>query len=182
MERHGFIHDMLDVKVLLLYLMSRLHEPADVQKIYELAYQDDCLSYFDVAEALPQMVESGHLSCTEKGLYSITPKGIETGKVTNDSLAYPVMQRVKAAADRYNRERRRDNFVHIQTVEKGEGDYTVVMGLDDEVGNLMTLEMSAPGRRQAIALTKAFREKAEIIYQMIITELLDVPEPEYESK
>ena len=102
--------------------------------------------------------------------------------MTDDSLAYPVMQRVKAAAERFNRERRRDNFVHIQTVEKGEGDYTIVMGLDDEVGNLMTLELSAPGRRQAVALTKAFREKAEIIYQMIITELLDVTEQDHESQ
>ena len=182
MERHGFIHDMLDVKVLLLYLMSRVNEPVDVQKIYELAYQDDCLSYFDVAEALPQMVETGHLSCTERGLYSITPKGIETGKVTDDSLAYPVMQRVKAAVQRYNRECRRDNYIRVQTVEKGEGDYTIVMGLDDEVGNLMTIEMAAPGRRQAIALTKAFREKAEIIYQMIMAELMDVTEQDHEDE
>lgn len=172
MERHGFIHDMLDVKVLLLYLMARVQYPVDVQKAYELALQDDCLSYFDVAEALPQMVETGHLSC-ENGLYSITPKGIETGKLTDDSLAFPVMQRVKAAVERFNRECRRDNFVHIQTVEKQDGEYAVVMGLDDEVGNLMTLEMSAPSRRQAVVLSQAFRDKAETIYQMIVTELLD---------
>lgn len=172
MERHGFIHDMLDVKVLLLYLMARVQYPVDVQKAYELALQDDGVSYFDVAEAMPQMVETGHLSC-EDGQYSITPKGIETGKLTDDSLAYPVMQRVKAAVERFNRECRRDNFVHIQTVERPEGDFTVVMGLDDEVGNLMTLEMSAPSRKQAIVLSRAFREKAETIYRLIVTELLD---------
>ena len=177
MERHGFIHDMLDVKVLLLYLMARVQYPVDVQKAYELALQDDCLSYFDVAEALPQMVETGHLSC-ENGLYSITDKGIETGKLTDDSLAFPVMQRVKAAVERFNRECRRENYVHIQTMEKSDGDYTVVMGLDDEVGNLMTLEMSAPSRRQAVVLSKAFRDKAETIYQMIVTELLDTKEPD----
>lgn len=177
MERHGFIHDMLDVKVLLLYLMARVQYPVDVQKAYELALQDDCLSYFDVAEALPQMVETGHLKC-EDGQYSITPKGIETGKLTDDSLAFPVMQRVKAAVERYNRERRRDNFVHIQTVEKSAGDYTVVMGLDDEIGNLMTLEMTAPSRRQAVVLADAFREKADFIYRMIVTELLDTEENE----
>lgn len=172
MERHGFIHDMLDVKVLLLYLMARVQYPVDVQKAYELALQDDGVSYFDVAEAMPQMVETGHLFC-EDGRYSITPKGIETGKLTDDSLAYPVMQRVKAAVERFNRECRRDNYVHIQTVERPEGDFTVVMGLDDEVGNLMTLEMSAPSRKQAIVLSRAFREKAETIYRLIVTELLD---------
>ena len=51
MERHGFVHDMLDVKVLILYIMARVAYPVDLQKIYELSYQDDGLSYFDVAEA-----------------------------------------------------------------------------------------------------------------------------------
>ena len=176
MEQHGFIHDMLDVKVLILYIMSRVQYPVDVDKVYELAYQDDCVSYFDVAQALPEMVDTGHLSRSEKGEYAITPKGIETGKVTDDSLAYPVMQRVQAAVERFNRECRRDNFIHIRTVEKGQDEYAVIMGLDDEIGNLMTLELSAPGRTQAKKLSKAFQDRAEIIYRMIMTELLDEPE------
>ena len=61
MEQRGYIHNMMDVKVLVLYIMSRVLYPVDLQKIYELAYQDDCLSYFDLAQAVPQMVESGHL-------------------------------------------------------------------------------------------------------------------------
>ena len=61
MERRGFIHDMLDVKILILYVMDRVMYPVDAQKIYELCYQDDCLSYFDVVQAIPQMVASGHL-------------------------------------------------------------------------------------------------------------------------
>ena len=61
MEQQGFIHNTMDVKVLILYTMARIECPADVQQIYELCYQDDCLSYFDLREALPQMVESGHL-------------------------------------------------------------------------------------------------------------------------
>ncbi len=173
MAEHGFIHDMLDVKVLLLYIMRRVQYPVNMQRIFEMAYQDDSLNYFDVAQALPQMVDTGHLQRSEHGEYSITPKGIETGEVTEDSLAFPVMQRVKAAVERFNRERRREDFVHIQTIANSKGDCAVVMGLDDEVGNLMTLEMSAPNQRQALILAKAFREKAELLYQMIVTELLD---------
>ncbi len=176
MEQHGFIHDMLDVKVLILYIMSRVQYPVNVDKVYELAYQDDCVSYFDVAQALPEMVDTGHLSRSETGEYTITDKGVETGKITDDSLAFPVMQRVQAAVERFNRECRRSNFVHIRTVEKAEGEFTVIMGLDDEIGNLMTLELSAPNRTQAKALTKAFQDRAEIIYQMIMTELIDEPE------
>ena len=48
MQRYGFIHDMMDVKVLILYVMSRVSDPVDTQQLYELCYQDECLSYFDV--------------------------------------------------------------------------------------------------------------------------------------
>ncbi len=175
-QQHGFIHDMLDVKVLILFVMSRVQYPINVDKLFELAYQDDCLNYFDVAQALPQMVDSGHLSRSEEGEYTITPKGIETGKVTDDSLPFPIMQRVLAAVERFNRERRREDFVHVQMTERGEGEYSVMMGLDDELGNLMTLELSAPNRKQAVVLSRAFRDRAELIYQMIMTELIDQPE------
>ena len=60
--------------------------------------------------------------------------------------------------------------------ERGEGEYSVMMGLDDELGNLMTLELSAPNRKQAVVLSRAFRDRAELIYQMIMTELIDQPE------
>ena len=61
MQRLGFIHDMLDVKVLVLFVMSRVNYPVSTQEIYELCYQDECLSYFDVCTAVPEMVKSGHL-------------------------------------------------------------------------------------------------------------------------
>ena len=72
MERHGFVHDMLDVKVLILYIMARVAYPVDLQKIYELSYQDDGLSYFDVAEAVPQMIESGHLERVDGGFCGLS--------------------------------------------------------------------------------------------------------------
>ena len=61
MQRLGFIHDMLDVKVLILFVTARSGYPMTCQEIYELCYQDDCLSYFDVCTAIPEMVKSGHL-------------------------------------------------------------------------------------------------------------------------
>lgn len=173
MEQHGFIHTMLDVKVLILYLMGQVQYPVDTQTIFALAYQDECVNYFDVAQALPQMVDSGHLSRSENGEYTITEKGIETGKVTDSSLAFPVMQRVKAAVERFNRTRRRGDYVHVRLVDRPDGQCSVIMGLDDPLGNLMTLEMSAPSRKQARTLENAFTERAEQIYQMLIAALLD---------
>ena len=75
MQRLGFIHDMLDVKVLILFVMARVSYPVTMSEIYELCYQDDCLSYFDVCTAVPEMVKSGHLQEVEESHFVITEKG-----------------------------------------------------------------------------------------------------------
>lgn len=176
MQAHGFIQDMLDVKMLILYVSARAQYPMDLQKLYELCYQDDKLSYFDVCVAVPDLIESGHLAQTDAGQYVITEKGRRNEELTGDSIAYPVRQRAQAAVERFNREAHRSSLVRTQVLPRKNGDYSVVMALDDEVGNLMTLELMAPSQKQARALARAFGKSAESLFQTIMTQLLDEAE------
>ena len=172
MQRLGFIHDMMDVKVLILYVTARSQFPMTVQQIYEVSFQDDCLSYFDVCTAIPEMVKSGHLK--EDGeKYVITEKGKADGSLTEDSIAFTVKQRAENAVAKYNRQIRRSSFVKTQVIPRESGDYSVIMALDDEMGNLMTLELVAPDQRQAVRLGKLFEKKAEMVYNLTMAELLD---------
>lgn len=176
MQRLGFIHDMLDVKVLILFVMARVNYPVDIQQIYELSYQDDCLSYFDVCTAVPEMVKSGHLKEVENANYVITEKGKADGSLTEDSIAFTVKQRAENAVARFNRQIRRSSFVKTQIIPRENGDCSVIMSLDDEVGNLMTLELMAPNQRQAVRLCRLFEKKAETVYNLTMAELLDEEE------
>ena len=173
MQRLGFIHDMLDVKVLILFVMARVSYPVTSQQIYELCYQDDCLSYFDVCTAIPEMVRSGHLKELEDGCFEITEKGKADGSLTEDSIAFTVKQRADNAVARLNRQIRRSSFVKTQIIPRESGDFSVIMSLDDEMGNLMTLELMAPDQRQAVRLGKLFEKKAEMVYNLTMAELLD---------
>jgi len=173
MQRLGFIHDMMDVKVLILYVAARSSYPMSSQDIYELCYQDDCLSYFDVCTAIPEMVATGHLRQVEEEKYEITDKGRQDGELTADSIAFTVKQRAENAVARFNRQIRRQSFVKTQIIPREGEDFSVVMSLDDEMGNLMTLELLAPNQRQAVRLCKLFEQKAEHVYNMTMTVLLD---------
>ena len=173
MQRLGFIHDMMDVKVLILFVMARVNYPVNIQQIYELSYQDDCLSYFDVCTAVPEMVTSGHLQKVEDERYEITEKGRQDGAITEDSVAFTVRQRAENAVARFNRQLRRNSFVKTHVIPRESGECSVVMSLDDEQSNLMTIELVAPNQRQAVRLCKRFETKAEIIYNLTMTELLD---------
>ena len=173
MQRLGFIHDMMDVKVLILFVAARSNYPMTAQEVYEVCYQDECLSYFDVCTALPQMVESGHMQKVDEEHYEITEKGKADGKLTEDSIAFTVKQKAENAVSRFNRQLRRSSFVKSQVIPRENGDFSVVMALDDEMGNLMTLELAAPNQRQAVRLGRLFEMKAENIYNLTMMVLLD---------
>lgn len=173
MQRLGFIHDMMDVKVLILYVAARSDYPMTTQEVYELCYQDDCLSYFDVCTALPEMVKSGHLRQLEDERYEITEKGRSDGAITADSIAFTVKQAAENAVAKFNRQLRRKSYVKTEIREAENAQFSVRMYLDDDTGNLMTMELMAPDRRQAQRLEKLFKHKAENIYNLTMAELLD---------
>lgn len=176
MQRLGFIHDMMDVKVLILYVASRSNYPMSVQELYELCYVDDGVSYFDVCTAVPEMVSSGHLKQTEGEKFQITDKGREDGALTADSIAFTVKQKAENAVARFNRQLKRSSFVKTQVLPRENGDISVIMTLDDEMGNLMTLELMAPDQRQAVRLSRMFEKKAEALYTLTMNELLNAEE------
>lgn len=173
MQRLGYIHDMMDVKVLILFVAARSNYPMTMQEIYELCYQDECLSYFDVCTAIPEMVTSGHLQQADEQRYEITDKGRQDGKLTEDSIAFTVKQRAEDAVAKFNRQLRRSSYIKTQVLPRENGEYSVIMALDDDQGNLMTLELLAPDRRQALRLSKLFEQRAEDVYNMTMTVLLE---------
>ena len=161
MEQHGFIQDMLDVKVLILFVMAKLSYPVTLQTIYELCYQDDKLSYFDVSVAVPQMVQSGHLQQLPDDTYVITDKGREHEEITCDAIAYPVMQRALMAVQRYNTRIQRKGLIETKIEQEETGDYLAQLCLRDDAGVLMKLELAAPTLSQARTLVRAYEKQAD---------------------
>ncbi len=172
MEQLGFIKDMMDVKILILYAMARVKYPVDAQQLYEICYQDDRLSYFDLREALPELVSTGHLAQNGDGRYEITEKGRENGGVVEDALARSVARRVEQAVGRFNNRSLRESRIHTEILTGEKNGCSVVMRLENETGRLMTLELTAPTKPQARRLAAAFQKQAEEIYQNVMKTLL----------
>lgn len=92
MAKAGFIHDKLDIKFLVLYLMARVASPVDFSTLADLTFCDDGVEYFDFAAALAELVDTGHLELKDDK-YSITEKGRRNGKICESSLAYSVRRK-----------------------------------------------------------------------------------------
>ena len=171
MQGVGFVHDL----TLILFVMARANYPATEQQIYELCFQNEYLSYFDICAAIPQLVETGHLAQNGEQ-YTITEKGRSQGALLEDSVPFTIRQRAENAVTDFNRQIHRSSFVKTGTEEKASGDFGVVLELSDEFGSLMTLDLTAPNQRQAVRLRKLMEKKAEAIYNLVMAELLDEEE------
>ena len=116
-ERTGFIHDKLDIKFLILYLMARVASPVDFATLADLTFCDDGVEYFDFAASVAELVETGHLQL-EGERYTITEKGRRNGKICESSLAFSVRRKCDRNLARVNGVLRRDAQVRAEILPR----------------------------------------------------------------
>ena len=174
MSRTGFIHDKLDIKFLVLYLMARVASPVDFPTLADLTFCDDGVEYFDFAESVAELVDTEHLTL-EDGKYSITDKGRRNGKICESSLAFSVRRKCDQNLARVNGVLRRDAQVRTELLPREDGGVTLRLILDDDKGNIMTLDMLTVSTDQADHLAEKFRAEPEKLYHGILQVLLEEP-------
>lgn len=165
MEPQGFLHNKLDVKVLILFILARIDTPLSGQEIYEVAYQDESLNYFTLAESLPELVQSEHIVQNESGRYSITDKGRQHGSYVEDSLAVPVVQKVSAAITDKLTQLRREGYITTSVTQDEQGYWIVTLRYQDEALPMMNLSLMAPNEALGQAMAKNLKQHADALYK-----------------
>ena len=89
MARTGFIQNELDLKLLVLYIMSRTAGPVTFLQLLDVALCDAGVDYFSLTEVVGHLVETGHLELNGE-VYSITEKGRRNSEICESSLPYSV--------------------------------------------------------------------------------------------
>ena len=176
MEGRGFIHDKLEIKFLILYIAARVIEPVPFDTLLDLAMCDDGVGYFDFSECLRDLVETGHLTLSDTGLYAITDKGMRNSQICETSLPYSVRLRCDKNLTEWNRKLQRKQQVKAAVEQRPDGTFTVQMCLDDDMGNVMDLKLMAVRQDIAKLLADRFQKEPEKIYNQIMELLLNLPD------
>jgi len=168
-HRFGFIHDKLDTKVLILYVLHRLPARIDAESLANLVLIDGGIDYFDYKQCLCELVENSQVDETAEGCL-ITAKGSRNCEILADTLPYSVRMKANRVTAPVAEEMRREAMI-LANHERTEGGVTVYLALSDGIGNIFDLKILAANEEQAEKIERSFRKKAEEYYNRFITEL-----------
>lgn len=178
MARFGFIHDKLDVKFLILYLMARVVAPIDFATLTDLTMCDDGVDYFQFAESVAELVDTEHL-VLEDHHYAITDKGRRNGGICESSLPYSVRVKCDKNLAWLNARLRRSAQVRAEILPRPDDNaFTLRLALDDDHGNLLTIELLTASETQAGHLAERFRAHPDQVYNGVLNVLLADPKGE----
>lgn len=170
--RRGFIQSEMELKVLILFILRRLPEPAAWEELTDMTLLcDSAIGYFDFTECLSDLVETGHVDKGESG-YSITDRGRVNGETMEPDLPYSVRVRAeKAAAALANLQRRR-GMIEASHEMRTRGGFTVHLAMSDGVGPVLSMDLLTGDAKQSEKIEANFKKNAENIYNRIIELLL----------
>lgn len=174
MSQEGFIRSKQEIKYLILYIAERLSVPVPFEGIQELAMCDPAVDFFEFSECLSYLVETGHIECSEDGLYSITEKGLQNGRACAGELPYSVRLNAEKLIDEYNRRIKRQKQVKSSIKPRSNGSYDVSLRFNDDDGTLLWhLELNVPDEEKAKTLVRRFQRHPEKLYSGLISLLFE---------
>jgi len=168
----GFIHEKIEIKILILFILRRLNSPVTFDVLTELTMCDDGISYFDYTDCVAELVKTEHV-VVEDGKYSVTAKGIRNGGITENSLPFTVRMEAEKSTSEVRAANNRNSMIKTSHSINPGGGCTTKLALSDGVGDIISLEILAPNAHQAQALENGFRKNAEGIYHALLDTILD---------
>lgn len=166
MDGWGFIHAKLDLKILILYVLTRLPGPVDPEALAELVLIDGGVGYFDYKQCLAELVDGAQVEQTDSGCV-ITAKGSRNVEILSGELPYPVRLKADKATRRAAEEMRRREMI-LANHETGESGVTVYLSVSDGLGSIFDLKILAAGEEQAKKIERNFKKNAENYYNRMI--------------
>lgn len=169
-ERFGFIHEKLDIKLLILFILRRLPGTVNRELLADFAQCDGGVGYFDYSDCLYELIGNGLVIEEENG-YRISEKGASVGETVESSLPFSVRKKAeKLIAPEAERLRR----LSLLTAEHKmkDGCCFVTLAMSDGKGEMLRTEIMCASDEQAERIEKNFKQNAEKLYGQMI-ELLD---------
>ena len=167
----GKLHEKEDVKILILYTISRLDRAVPTRAMVDLFLNSEIVEYFTLKEAIDELVGTGHIAVdVEEGVMLPTRIGYEAVKELTPRLPLWARERaLKGAMELLSKIDRRSG-TSVRTFER-DGKYVSECSLTDGEDLLFKLEIVLPSQEFAFSTGENFKDNATDIYRYLFTKL-----------
>ena len=169
-EQYGFIHERIEIKLLILYILRQLPSEIDPEALSELVLIDGGIGYFDYKDCLAELIRSAQVEETEDGC-RVTAKGAQNCEVLESSLPYSVRAKARRAMHPVIEEMRRRALILANHEPGPDGGVLVYLSMSDGVGSVFDLKLLAADEAQAKRMERNFKRGAEAYYQRFVAAL-----------
>ena len=167
MDHWGFIHEELDIKILILFVLRRLPGVVDPSELSDLCRScDEGFDYFEYSDCLADLIDNGLIAENEDG-FSITEKGAKNVEIVENDIPYSVRSRAEKLLKPLRDRLRREAMIRTSHVNEKNGCF-VQLSMSDGEGDVINLRLLCGGEEQAKIMEKNFRKNAEAFYQQFI--------------
>ena len=171
--RPGGLTNSTEIRLLLCYLVKNAG-PITRTEIENALMEEALVNYFEIGSCLDDIARQ-QLVTADGDRYTITDKGRRNGEICESSLAFSVRKKCDRNLAKVNAVLRRNAQVRSELLPREDGGVTLRLILDDDKGNLMTLDLLAVSEDQANQLADQFRLHPETLYENILQTLLGEP-------
>ena len=167
----GRLHEKEDVKILILYTLSKLNRAIPTHAMVDLFLNSEIVEYFTLKEAIDELIGTGHIAVdVEEGVTVLTRLGYEAVKELAPRLPVWARERVIQGAMELLSKVDRRSGTHVRTFER-DGQYIAECSLTDGEDLLFKLEIALPSPEFAFSTGENFRDNAADIYRMLLQKL-----------
>lgn len=164
-----------DIKMLICYMLDVVGSPVSKRMIGDVMQEEELANYFEVMNAISELIEIGNLEETVEGDEEILTL-TERGRSAVEVLAMDIPKTVRETAVK--------SLVHFMTLERNarenevqitprdDGGYDVAFTLKDHDFPMMELKIYVADRDQAETLKHNFVEDPVRIYSSILAALM----------
>ncbi|HPZ00028.1 MAG TPA: DUF4364 family protein [Clostridiales bacterium] len=172
--KSGGLRSKSEIQLLICAMMEALDNPVSVRLISDTCQKEELANYFEVQNALSELVEKGILQpelADGEEFIELTGEGEAAASVLQEDLPKSVLQTAIRSAKRQQLLERnaKDNKVRIEAYRDG---FHVSFSMVERETELLSLTVFVTDRKEAEALKEKFLENPVKIYSSILTGLM----------
>ncbi len=160
-----------EVKILICYLLMQVKATMSFNEINEVLQSEGIVNYFEYAQAISELLASGHISQVKRPngeqCYQLSELGVKTAKTFEKSIPLTIRERSVQAAEQYLLKKRieKENQVEITKVEDG---YTLSLRITDIGTDLLQLSLFVPTEQECQSIKERFLKDPAEIYRGVV--------------